>query len=451
MLTSCNPYTQIINSEYPEHTTEEIQTFLTASAWAFPAWSRLTFSGRWKHLLALADLLKSRWEELARVSTEEMWMLFVDALADIDKTIANIQYFIQEAEWLLAPEKHDRGEIVYQPLGTILVIAPWNFPYNQGLRNVIPQLMAGNTVILKHASNLPRTSLALQKLFDDAGISTWVFRSLLMQGKDMEVLIADPRIQGVSITAGEAAGSSVWAMAGKYLKPTVLELWGNDACIVLPDATAEESVSIITKWRMANGGQKCNAIKRVIFVWERDDIIQSLMASFESFTLGDALHPDTTLPPLVNAQSVADIAHSVEESISQGAKLLTGGEMMTLWDVSKPQFYLPTILTNISKENIAYDTEFFWPVLVVHTVNTVEEAIALANNSQYWLGCVVVGHDEKLLNQCAHEVQVWNIAFNALVTSYPFLPYGGIKHSGYWRELWEAGIKAFMNVKTVVR
>lgn len=451
MLTSYNPYTQIVQGEYPEHTSVDMQSFLTASVEVFPQWSHMTFSQRSNYLSQVAELMKSQREDLARISTEEMWMLYIDAIADIDKTITNIQYFTQEAEWLLSPEKHDRGEIVYQPLGTILVIAPWNFPYNQGLRNIIPQLMAGNTVILKHASNLPRTSLALQKLFDDASVPKWVFQSLLVHGKDMETLISDERIKGVSITSWEAAGRAVATLAAEHLKPTVLELWGNDACIVLPDATVEESVSIITKWRMANGGQKCNAIKRVILVWERNDIIQSLTVSFESFVLGDPMHPDTTLPPLVNAQSVAEIAHVVEESVSQGAKLITGGEMMTLWVVSKPQFYLPTILTGVSKENIAFDTEFFWPVLVVHTVNTIEEAIVLANDSQYWLGCVVVGHDEKLLNQCAQEVQVWNISFNAPVTSYPFLPYGGIKHSGYGRELWEAGIKAFMNVKTIVR
>jgi succinate-semialdehyde dehydrogenase / glutarate-semialdehyde dehydrogenase len=451
MLTSHNPYIQIVQGEYPEHTIEEIHSFLAASVEVFFEWSHMSFSQRTQYISSVAELMKSRREELARISTEEMGMLFIDALSDIDKTIANIQYFAQEAEWLLASEKHDKWEIIYQPLGTILVIAPWNFPYNQGLRNVIPQLMAGNAVMLKHASNLPRTSLALQRLFDDARIPKWVFQSLLIQWKDMETLISDTRIQGVSITAGDVAGRAVGELAGKYLKPTVLELWGNDACIVLPDATAEETVSIVTKWRMANGGQKCNAIKRLVIVWERPDLVQALVVSFESFTLGDPMHPDTTLPPLVNAQSVAEIAHAVEDALAQGAKLITGWEMMTLWDVSKPQFYLPTILANVSKENIAYDTEFFWPVLVVHTVNTVEEAIALANDSQYWLGCVVIGHDEKVLNQCAHKVHVWNIAFNNPVTSYPFLPYGGIKNSGYGRELWEAGIKAFMNVKTIVR
>lgn len=380
-----------------------------------------------------------------------MGILFSDALSDIDKTIANIVYFVAASESLLASEKYDKGEIVYQPLGTLLVIAPWNFPYNQWLRNVIPQLMAGNVVLLKHASNLPGTSLALQKLFDDARIPRWVFQSVLVQWKDMEIIISDSRVRGVSATAGEKAGRSVGTLAGKYLKPTVLELWGNDACIVLPDAGIEESTAIITKWRMANGGQKCNAIKRLIIVWERPDVLQALMTSFESFILGDPMCADTTLPPLVNAQSVAKIAHIVEESMSQGAILLTGGEMITIGDVSKPQFYLPTILTNVSKNNIAYDTEFFWPVLVVHTANSVEKAIALANDSQYGLGCVVIGHDEVLLTQCAREIQAGNISFNAPVTSYSHLPYWGIKDSGYWRELWEAGIKAFVNIKTIVR
>ncbi len=451
MLTSANPYTQCVHSEYPPHTPEQIEMMLEEAKKAFTPWSQLSFLERWRFLKAVSDLMQQRRESLARISTEEMGMLFTDALSDIDKTIANIAYFVASAESLFAPEKCEKWTITYQPLGTILVIAPWNFPYNQGLRNVIPQLMAGNVVMLKHASNLPRTSLALQKLFDDVGAPKWVFQSLLLHWKDMEVLIADTRVQGVSITSGEAAGSSVGSLTGKYLKPSVLELWGNDACIILPDAIIEESVSIVTKWRMANGGQKCNAIKRLIIVWERPDLAQALVTSFESFTLGDPLHPDTTLPPLVNAQSIADIAHTVEEALSQGAKLLTGGEMMTLGDISKPQFYLPTILTNVSKDNIAYDTEFFWPVLTLHTVASVDEAIALANNSQYWLGCVVVGHDEKSLNQCAQEVQVWNISFNAPVTSYPFLPYGGIKHSGYWRELGEQGIKAFMNVKTIVQ
>ncbi len=170
MLTSRNPYTQIVQGEYPEHTSAEIQSFLSASVIAFSEWSHLSFSERGKYILAVGELLKSRREELARISTEEMGMLYTDALSDIDKSIANIYYFVQEAERLLASEKHDRGEILYQPLGTILVIAPWNFPYNQGLRNVISQLMAGNVVMLKHASNLPRTSLALQKLFEDAGL-----------------------------------------------------------------------------------------------------------------------------------------------------------------------------------------------------------------------------------------------------------------------------------------
>ena len=451
MLTSRNPYTQSVQAEYPEHTSEQIQEFLSASVGAFFQWSYLSFSERGKYLLSVGELLKSRREELARISTEEMGMLFSDALLDIDKSIANIAYFVYASENLLTSEKYEKVEVMYQPLGTLLVIAPWNFPYNQWLRNVIPQLMAWNVILLKHASNLPRTSLALQKLFDDARLPRWVFQSLLMKWKDMEIVIADSRVQGVSITAGEKAGRSVGALAGKYLKPTVLELWGNDACIVLPDATVEESVSIITKWRMANGGQKCNAIKRLILVWERWDLIQALVNSFESFSSWNPLSSETTLPPLVNHASVAEIAHTVEESMSQGAILLTGGEMITLGDVSKPQFYLPTILTNVSKNNIAYDTEFFWPVLVVHTVNSLEEAIALANDSQYWLGCVLIGHNETLLNQCVQEVQAGNISLNAPVTSYPHVPYGGIKDSGYWRELWEAGIKAFMNMKTILR
>lgn len=451
MLFSIHPFTQQILGEYPESTDLEIQQFLSDSQEAFVSWSRLTFAERRWHLTAVWELLRSRREDLARISTEEMGMLYTDALSDIDKSVANIEYFSQEAEWLLAPKKHDRGEIVYQPLGTLLVIAPWNFPYNQGLRNVIPQLMAGNVVLLKHASNLPRTSLALQKLFDDAGVPKWVFQSLLIRGKDMETLISDTRIQGVSITAGEVAGRAVWELAGKYLKPTVLELWGNDACIVLPDASLDETISIVTKWRMANGGQKCNAIKRLILIGDRSDIVSSLIQKFESFVPGDPLDGETTLPPLVNAESVAEIAHKVEQAIHDGALILTGGEMITLGDVSRPQFYAPTILSHVEKNNRAYDYEFFWPVLVLHTVQTLEEAIILANDSQYGLGCVIVGHNEWDIETCISQVHVWNISINQPVTSYPCIPYGGIKNSGYGRELWEQGIRAFMNTKTLVR
>lgn len=388
--------------------------------------------------------------ELARISTEEMGMLFTDALSDIDKAIANINYFIISSESLLASKKCTKWVIIYEPLGTILVIAPWNFPFNQGFRNIIPQLMAGNSILLKHASNLPRVSLAIQSLFDDSGIPLGVFRTLLMEGKEMEKLIIDRRVSGVSITAGDIAGRAVGMAAWGSLKPTVLELGGNDACIVLPDATVGHSIPIIVRWRMANGGQKCNAIKRLILIGERADLIEALKLSFESFVPWDPFDPLTTLPPLVNAASVADIAHKVDMAVSDGAYILTGGDMITLWDVSKPQFYRPTILMDVSKENSAYDLEFFGPVLTIYQASDIEEAIAIANDSQYWLGCVILGNDKALLDQCAREIRVGNISFNAPVTSYPDLPYGWIKNSGYWRELGEVGIKAFMNIKTIV-
>ncbi len=451
MLTSTNPFTQQVTGEYPEHTIAEVQSFLSESQEAFSTWSHMSFSERRWHIAAVWELLRSRREELARISTEEMGMLYRDALWDIDKSIANIVYFSEHAETLLSPKKYNTGEVVYEPLGALLVIAPWNFPYNQWLRNVIPQLMAGNVVVLKHASNLPRTSLALQKIFDDAGVPRGVFRALLLPGKETETLIADNRIIGVSITSGEQAGRAVAITAGKYLKPCVLELGWNDACIVLPDARADEAVTTVMKWRMANGGQKCNAIKRLILVGDRSDIVSALIQGFESFTLGDPLDADTTLPPLVDARSVADIAHRVEVAVQEGALILTGGEMVTLGDVSRPQFYAPTLLTHVDKKNSVYDYEFFWPVLLIYTVQTVDEAISLANDSQYGLGCVILWHDTHIIEQCITNIHVGNIALNQPVTSYPHLPYGWIKNSGYGRELGEQGIKAFMNVKTIVR
>lgn len=451
MIISINPYTQKIVGEYLPHTAEQVELFLSEAAITFVSWSHMSFMERGKYIVKVGEYMQTHREELALLSTEEMWMLYSDALADIDKTVTNIKYFVENSQKLLSPKKYDLGEVRLEPLWAILIIAPWNYPYNQWLRNAIPQLMAGNVVLLKHASNLPRVSMAIQSAFEASWIPQWVFQTLLIPGKDIETLIADSRIVGVSITSGESAGRSVGSTSGKNLKPTVLELGWNDACIVLPDAEPEESVPIITKWRMSNGWQKCNAIKRLILIGERSDINASLLSEFQSFIPWDPMLATTTLPPLVNAESVATIAHMVEQGISEWARVLTGWEMITLWEVDRPQFYLPTILTNVSRENSLYDTEIFGPVLIIYTVNSLEEAIILANDSQYWLWCVVIGKDETSLSLCAREIQTGNIAFNTPVTSYPHIPYGGIKNSGYGRELWESGITAFMNVKTIVR
>lgn len=454
MLISTNPFTQKVLAEFPSHTPDEMENFLVASQEATLSWPYLSFTERGQYLLRVADILLQKKEELARISTEEMGMLFIDACGDIEKTVANIHMTVERAEEWLQTEKIPAfagmtATIQYDPLGTILVIAPWNYPYNQALRNTIPQLMAGNCVLLKHASNLPRVSQALQNIFDAAGVPAGVFQTLLLRGSETDDLIADPRIAGVAITSWENAGRAVGTMAGKYLKPSVLELGGNDPCIVLSDASDDEAVKIITKWRLANGGQKCNAIKRLILIGERTSLVEKLVETFTDQTLGDPMDATTQIPPLVDAKSVAEMHDMVSQAVEAGGKILVGGEMITIEDVSRPQFYLPTILTNISRENPVYDYEFFWPVLVLHQVDSLDDAIQVANDSRYGLGAVVIGHDKDMIHACAWNIRAGNIAINQPVTSYPDLPYGGMRDSGYGREMGQEGIRAFMNVRVV--
>jgi succinate-semialdehyde dehydrogenase/glutarate-semialdehyde dehydrogenase len=449
-IKSVNPATGELIREYPDTSEQDAIARLEGAAKAFSSWRRTTFAERAERMRRAAELLRQDRELLARLATEEMGKPIAAAEAEIDKCAWVCEFYAEHAERLLAerdvPSEAARSYVRYEPLGVILAIMPWNFPYWQVFRFAAPALMAGNVAVLKHASNVSGVALAIEQVLQQAGFPELVFSVLLVAGSRATQLIGHPAVRGVTVTGSDRVGKAVAAEAGRWVKKTVLELGGSDPFIVLGDAHVAEAVILAVEARMVNAGQSCIAAKRFLV----DETLagrfeEALVAHFEQLRVGDPMDRNTDIGPLAREDLLDALHTQVERSRLLGAAVRTGGKRL-------PQpgyFYAPTVLGQVEPGMPAFDEETFGPVAAITPFGNPQEAIELANQSRYGLGATIVTQDLLLAQDMAKEIESGMVFVNRPVASDPRVPFGGVKDSGYGRELGVEGIREFTNIKTV--
>jgi len=449
-FTSINPATGEQLREYPSWSSEELEKALAAVAGASSGWKAKCIDERSALMSRAAEVLRKRRDELAGLITQEMGKLFKEAQGEIDKCAWVCDYYADNGPAFLADEtiETDAGKslVAYQPLGTVLAVMPWNFPFWQVFRFAAPALVAGNTGVLKHASNVPQCALAIESVFCEAGFPENVFRTLMIGASQVKAVIEDRRIHAVTLTGSESAGRQVAATAGAMLKKCVLELGGSDAFIVLEDADLEWTVQQAVISRYLNVGQSCIAAKRFIVV---DAVVEDFLERFkvvvEALVPGDPMAQTTTLAPMARTDLREQLHSQVEQSVAAGAQVLTGGHPLE----GEGAFYAATILDQVQPGQPAYSEELFGPVAIVIRARDEADALRIANDSDFGLGSSVWTADSARGERVAREIDAGCSFVNGMVKSDPRLPFGGIKHSGYGRELSHHGIREFVNAKTI--
>jgi succinate-semialdehyde dehydrogenase/glutarate-semialdehyde dehydrogenase len=447
--TSTNPTTGEVIKQYPTHSPEEVEAAVAESTKAFEEWRATSFKERADLMNHAAELLEGELATVAEQLTAEMGKTLTAAKGEVTKCIGTMRYFAEHAESLLADEiiasSATRSGIRYEPLGTVVAIMPWNFAMWQAIRFIAPSIMAGNVGLLKHASNVPGTAKYLGELFVRAGFPVGVFANLFIDHQTLADLIADDRIAAVTLTGSEGAGKTVGQLAGVNLKKCVLELGGSDAFIVAISADLERTIPLAVTARIQNNGQSCIAAKRFIVVQDRaDEFIAGFVEAMAAVVVGDPMDPATVMGPLVSASQRDEIDAQVQDSVAKGATLHTGGKKPD----GKGFFYPPTVLTNVPRDSRAGCEELFGPVAVVEVVENLDEAIQLANATPWGLGGSIWATDHEEIEKAIAGIEAGMVFANAVVSSMPELPFGGIKRSGYGRELSSQGIREFTNVKT---
>jgi succinate-semialdehyde dehydrogenase / glutarate-semialdehyde dehydrogenase len=431
---------------------EAVQAKIAIAQQAFHSYRHTSFAQRSHWLTSAAALLRSQQQSLAELMTLEMGKPISQAIAEIQKCALVCDYYAENAVTFLADEPvmsdASLSWIKYQPLGVILAVMPWNFPFWQVFRFVAPALMAGNVALLKHASNVPQCAIAIEQLLVQAGFPTGTFQTLLITSAQVEAVVRSPYIKAATLTGSEPAGASLAKIAGECLKKTVLELGGSDPFIVTASADLEEAVAVAVKARMLNNGQSCIAAKRFIVVDAIADAFTSkFVQAFQELKIGNPMDAATELGPLATYAMRDQLHQQVEAAISGGAQLLAGGKFWA--NAPDGYFYEATILKNIPKTCPMYQEEFFGPVALLFTVPDLDAAIALANDTPFGLGASAWTTDQKETQRLICELEAGSVFINGMVKSDPRLPFGGIKHSGYGRELGRPGILEFVNIKTV--
>jgi succinate-semialdehyde dehydrogenase / glutarate-semialdehyde dehydrogenase len=449
-MKSINPTTNEVIREYPEHSSSEVKTIIEDVHKEWLTWKETSFEHRSGLFRNAARILRERKETYARLMTEEMGKIIRESKGEIEKCANACDYYADHAAELLKdqviPSDASRSLVVFQPLGIILAVMPWNFPFWQVFRFAAPTLMAGNAAVLKHASNVPGCALAIEEIFRDAGFPKNLFRTLMIPSKEVKDVISDPLIAAATLTGSESAGSEVASIAGRQIKKTVLELGGSDAFIILEDADMEKVVKTAVTARMINQGQSCIAAKRFIVDESRIGEFETRVKhALESLRMGDPLDPQTDVGPLARKDIADEIDRQVQRSIAAGARLILGGKPSN----RQGCYYLPTILSDIKKGMATYHEETFGPVISIIPVKDEEEAIMIANDSEFGLGGSVWTENPERGETVARRIETGAVFVNGLVKSDPRLPFGGIKKSGYGRELGEFGIREFVNVKTI--
>jgi succinate-semialdehyde dehydrogenase/glutarate-semialdehyde dehydrogenase len=447
-----NPANNKLIKEYSSHTDADVEAALsTADALYHSDWSKGSIDKRLAVLHKLADLIDSRTEELAKIASVEMGKLIAQSRGEVKLCAQIARYYADNAKQFLAPVKYpsEMGEawVEHHPIGVVMAVEPWNFPYYQLMRVLAPNLAAGNPVLAKHASIVPHCAETFAHLVREAGAPDGAWTNLFISSDQVANIIADDRVQGAALTGSEKAGSIVAAQAAKHIKKSTLELGGNDVFVVLDDADLEKAVKIGVNARLANAGQVCTAAKRFI-VHEKvaEQFLTKYTEAFRAITIGDPLDENTRLGPLSSKDALETLTKQVDEAVKNGATLHYGGKPVQ----REGSFFEPTILTNITRDNPAYFEEFFGPVAQVYVVKNDDEALKLANDSHYGLGGAVFSKDIDRAKKMASRIETGMVWINWLTDTAPELPFGGVKRSGYGRELSDLGIKEFVNQKLVV-
>ncbi len=445
-----NPATGQVEKEFPAHTPQEVDALLDRAVAAFDEYRTTTYPERTRHLVTAAELLEAEVPDVARILTTEMGKTFAAAKAEVSKSAVALRWFAEHAEGLLADQpissSATRSFVRYQPLGAVLAVMPWNFPLWQVIRFAAPALMVGNVGLLKHASNVPQTAQAIEDLFRRAGLPEGAFTNLFVESKRVAALIEDPRVAAVTITGSEPAGMSVASAAGHALKKSVLELGGSDPFIVLPSADLGACVRTAVNARVQNNGQSCIAAKRFIVVGGvADEFVPRFTAAMDALVVGDPFDPATAVGPIVSEAQREELRGQVEAARSQGATVHAGAKLPD----GDGWWFAPTVLTGVTSDMPIAREEIFGPVAMVITVPDLSAAIEVANATTFGLGSSVWTDDDDEMERCIEEIEAGAVFVNAMVSSMPELPFGGIKRSGFGRELSELGLKEFTNAKTV--
>lgn len=449
-IASTNPATGEVVKTFEPHSDAEVDLAIAAAVVAHETLRDWSLAQRAAQMHSLGDLIEAEADALAEIMTLEMGKPLTQAKGEALKCATCCHFYADHAATFLADEIVETGASksyrAYQPLGVVLAVMPWNYPLWQVIRFIAPALMAGNTGLLKHASNVPQCALALQDLVERAGFPTGSFSALLISGSRVERILRDDRVRAATLTGSEPAGASVAAICGDEIKPTVLELGGSDAFIIMPSANIDEAVKIGVKARTQNNGQSCIAAKRFIIHADiYDDVKAKFVAAFEALTIGDPTDPDTDIGPLVDQGSRAELHGQVETALSDGATRVTGCEIMD----GPGAYYRPGILEGVAKGTKTFHEEFFGPVAMLFKVDSLDAALTLANDSPFGLSSSIWTTDEAEQATAIKRLEAGATFVNAMSASDPRLPFGGIKRSGYGRELSAEGIHAFCNVKTV--
>lgn len=449
-MKSINPYNNQVLKTFDEYSKAEIESTIQEAEAAFKEWQHTTFEHRAQLMLNCAQVLRENKEEYAETMTFEMGKRISEAIAEVDKCAWVCDYYAENAAKFLAnePLKVDKGEsyIAYDPLGIILAVMPWNFPFWQVFRFAVPTIMAGNVGILKHASNVPQCALAIERVFKKAGFPSGVFSTLLVGSDKVEAIIDDDRIKAVTLTGSERAGSKIAEQAGRNIKKTVLELGGSDPFIVLNDADLEEASTVAVKSRMINCGQSCIAAKR--FIVESavaEEFIEKFKSKMAALKPGDPFDEDADYSVMAREDLANELLEQVKDAESKGADIVLGGNRPD----REGAFFNPTIITNLKPGMRAYEEELFGPVATVFIAADAEEAVEEANSSRYGLGGSIWTKDIAKAQQLARKIESGAVYINQMVASSPYVPFGGVKKSGYGRELSHLGICEFVNQKTI--
>jgi succinate-semialdehyde dehydrogenase/glutarate-semialdehyde dehydrogenase len=450
-IQTVNPATEEPGKAYDEHTIDEAHEAAAKAHEAFLSWRRTSFAERAAVIRAAGAILRERSDELARLMTEEMGKTLDDGRAEIEKCAFHCDWFADHAEHYLARQPADIGGpeafVTFNPLGVVLAVMPWNFPFWQVFRFAAPALMAGNGALLKHASNVPGCALAIEQVLHQAGVPRDLFRTLLLPSSEVAALIEDDNISAVTLTGSVAAGRSVATAAGGALKKCVLELGGSDAYVILEDVDIEAAAKVSATARMVNGGQSCIAGKRFIVVRKILEQFENAMVNeMRTYEMGDPRREGTRLGPMQSVHARDEIHRQVTESVRKGARLLLGGHVP-----DRPGAWYPaTVLTNVHPGQPAHDEEVFGPVAAIIAAEDEADAIRIANASEFGLGSGVLTSDLDRGRRIAAEELDAGLSFvNENVRSDPRMPFGGVKHSGYGRECSEFGIREFTNIKSV--
>jgi len=452
-IATINPATGRTVSTFPELTDAEVEERLALAAATFLTYRHTTFAERAAWMRRAGEILVAEVDDIAEMMTTEMGKTLVAARQEVQKCARACRYFAEHAEGFLADEPADaaavgatRAYARYQPLGPVLAVMPWNFPLWQVMRFAAPALMAGNVGLLKHASNVPQTALFLEELFTRAGFPAGAFQTLLIGSAKVEGVLRDDRVVAVTLTGSGPAGSSVAAIAGEVVKKSVLELGGSDPFVVMPSADLAKAAEVATTARCLNNGQSCIAAKRfIVHADVADEFVELFVARMSSRVVGDPLDEKTDIGPLASEQQRADIVELVTDAVDHGADVLCGGIVPD----GPGWFYPPTVLTGITPAMRIHTEEAFAPVATVYRVATLDEAIELANVTEFGLGANAWTEDEDERERLVTGLDAGMVFINGNVTSFPELPFGGVKSSGYGRELTAHGIREFCNLKSV--